>query len=166
MFRNIVKNPYNHLILCTLLLMILPYSASAVGVAVKPKKINIVAERGKTVTEKIVVSNIFNEALIYEIALDDYKNIITVNPKSIKLFPKESHIITLNIAARGYTKKTTFLSVVAHPLSGNDLKISSGVKIPFELNVKVNMFDRVMLAVFFVCLMLVIAIAQKKTTTQ
>lgn len=130
--------------------------AQAVGLAVKPTKIDMLAVWGQETTKDLLVANTTNEPAAYRVYPDEYENIISVNPKDFRLLPNESQIVSLSVKARNLISRTTNISIVAQPLSGGSLKISSGVKIPLVMTVKSDFWRRSVLALLVTACLAVI----------
>ena len=119
-----------------LLILFLPFAASAAGVEVTPARLEIQAETGKQMQEKITVSNPTVDVLLFDIYPDDFKDIISISPASFTLESGERKTVALSIAA---TKKerviTTYISVLAKPLADSRFSANTGVKIPLSISV-------------------------------
>lgn len=148
-----------------LLFLLFSQSALAVGVGVKPDKIDLNITAGKETQTEILVINVAEQPAIYEIYLDALEKNITISPNEFQLDPDATQIVKLNIKINSLGKFATNLSVVARPLSAGGLTAASGVKIPLTVTTSGIPLWWISLGIAFVGLVALLAIRKKVQKT-
>lgn len=139
--------------------------AHAVGVGVKPDKIDIDITIGKETETEILVINVSSQPAIYQIYPDALEKNITVSPNEFQLDPKGTQAVKVTIKINTPGKFATNLSVVARPLAAGGLVAASGVKIPITITTLGNIFWWGPLGILIVSLVVLFFIKKKLQKT-
>jgi hypothetical protein len=118
------------------LVLIVPVTAGAVGVAVNPAEVSIRAIVGEKTTARIKVSNPSTDVAVFEVYPDDLTTFIRIIPSSFTLESAAEKYVTIEVSAPQSGQVQTLLSVVARPLSGNAFAAGSGIKVPLNIVAK------------------------------
>ena len=133
--------------------------ASAVGVGVKPKEINLDIRAGKQTETEILVVNVSSEPAFYEVYPDALENKINLEPSNFRLEPDESQIVALKAKINTPGRFGTNLSIVARPVAASSFPAGSGVKVPISIIVSGLPFLGHILVVFSAaCLVLIFVV--------
>lgn len=128
-----------------LLLVLLPQSAGASGIAVSPAKLEIFAALGKSATSQMWVKNPGTEVQIFEVYADEFAEFLDVNPNSFTLEPQEQRSVAVRLNEKFWNHSRarsqilqTELSVLSLPLKDlpGGFTANAGVKIPVTLEVR------------------------------
>lgn len=144
-----------------LLSLLFSQSVQAVGVGVKPDKIDISITAGKETQTEILVMNVASQPAIYEIYPDALEKNITISPNEFQLDPNATQIVKVTVKINTPGKFATNLSVVARPLAVGGLAAASGVKIPVTITASGIPFWWIILGIVIVGLAISL-VARKK----
>lgn len=118
----------------SILFCFLPISAIlAVGIAVKPKEINLKVTLNKKTETEILIINVAKEPALYQVYPDALTEMIAVAPTDFKLEPNGNQIVTITIKAKKLGLFATNISAVARPLGAGGLPAAAGLKIPITI---------------------------------
>ncbi|OGY45104.1 MAG: hypothetical protein A2729_05455 [Candidatus Buchananbacteria bacterium RIFCSPHIGHO2_01_FULL_39_14] len=136
--------------------------AEAVGVAVKPKEINLAVAAGEKAKTEFLVINSTGEPAIYQVILDGQNSAIKIQPSEFLLASGQSQII--KIAARFFWPKnySGLISVIARPPGASGLITGSGVKLPIRIEVYGRPWILLSVSIIFCCLLIVFVVFLKK----
>ncbi|MDX9893399.1 MAG: hypothetical protein RB292_03200 [Patescibacteria group bacterium] len=127
-------------------------SVQAVGLGVKPKKLEVQARSWQTVQTEFLVMNVSQEPGLYQVYADGLENKINFEPTEFKLEPGSSQVVKLTVKSIAAGIYSTNISVVARPLGSGGLISASGVKLPLVLTItRLDWF--LVLAFGLVCLL-------------
>ena len=118
------------------LLVILSFSLTpvlAVGVAVKPKAIDLKVEVGQGKAVDILVANADDISAIYKIYAEGLSEIVTLEPSEFILEAAGTQVVKLTVKTKKPGIINTELYVVARPHGAGGLPTSSGIKIPLQI---------------------------------
>lgn len=124
-----IKRSISRLLLIVIFLLFGP-SAYAIGVGVKPEKINLDVKVGQNTKTEILVINVAPQPAIYQIYPDGLEKEITISPNAFQLDPNGTQIVQVAVQINTPGKFVTTLSIVARPLGAGGLTAASGVKMP------------------------------------
>jgi len=124
-------------ILFSALSLLLPFSAGAVGVAVRPAELEVQASVGKEALVRINVSNPSSDVAIFEVYPDEFEQLIKITPSSFTLESGSEQYVSVKITPATEGRMQTNLSVVGRPLSTGAFGAGSGVKLPLVVIAKV-----------------------------
>lgn len=110
-------------------------TALAIGIGVEPSFLDLELKVGQSKKTKILVYNISREAGIFQVFPDELQEWIKIEPDNFRLEAGEKKEAKITILPKKGGRKTTYLSVLAKPLDRKSFNVSSGIKIPLELNV-------------------------------
>lgn len=113
--------------------LLLPLAASAVGLAVRPPELNLVADMGGQTTVALTVENPSREVALIEIYTDELEKIVKVSPASFLLESGDKQRVEISVKPAEAGMFRTNISVVANPLSEIGFRASGGVKIPLVI---------------------------------
>ena len=113
--------------------LLIANSAGALGIGVKPDKLELEVKVGEIKEVEILVSNIGDKPTFYKVYPDDLEKSISVKPAEFRLEPNGSRKVRVNIEAKKQGNFNTNLSVVAYPPEARDLTTASGVKVPLTI---------------------------------
>ncbi len=111
-------------------------SALAIGIGTKPSFLDLELKVGQSKKTEILVYNISQEAGIFQVFPDELNDWIKIEPSDFRLEAGENREIKITILTKEEGKKVTNLSVLAKPLDRQSFSVSSGIKIPVQLNIK------------------------------
>ena len=137
-------------------------SSSAISVGVKPKELNLNISIGREIEAEILVFNAGEEAALYQILPDAYKNKISVEPVVFRLEPNGNQIIKVSVKTWRPGKFNTDLSVIARPLSAGGIPVVSGVKVPVIINASGAMLWFISAIILFFCFLGIHMVILKK----
>lgn len=143
--------------------MLFSQSAHAVGVGVKPDKIDLGIIVGKYTETEILVINVASQPAIYQIYPDGLEKNITVSPNEFQLDPQATQLVKVTVKINIPGKFATNLSVVARPLAAGGLSAASGVKIPITITTLGSLFWWIALGILIFSLV-VFFLVKKKTS--
>ncbi len=114
---------------------LVPTSAGATGIAVSPSKLVIQTGSEQASTAYFTVSNPNNQVQVFEIYVDNFQNLIRVDPPVFTLSPGgvKKVAIGVNPQSPGQGSQMTTISVLSYPLSGNGVQIAAGAKISLTI---------------------------------
>ena len=116
--------------------LLFAFPAGAVGVAVNPAEVNMVAVVGEATTVRIKVTNPSSDVAVFEVYPDDFAAVIKVSPSSFTLESGAEKYVTIEVTIPQSGQLSTVLSVVARPLASNAFQAGSGVKVPLSIIAK------------------------------
>ena len=111
------------------------FGARAAGVSVKPKELNVNAQFGKVVEAAVLITNVGDEPVLYQVYSDLYQKNIVISPTDFQLEAGGSREVAIKTKMWRNGKYDFNLSVVARPLNASGLIAATGVKIPIKLTV-------------------------------
>ncbi|MBZ9569644.1 hypothetical protein KJA16_01845 [Patescibacteria group bacterium] len=111
-------------------------SALAIGIGTKPSFLDLELKVGQPKKTEILVYNISQEAGIFQVFPDELNEWIEIEPNNFRLEAGENKKVKITVLAKEEGKKATNLSVLANPLDRQSFSVSSGIKIPMQLNVR------------------------------
>jgi len=126
--------------------------AQAVGVLVKPDRIDLTARPFQSQSVILLVSNPALEPAYYQISADDWSGRVRFNPSEFQLEAKGSQLVSATIKAPWHGSIRTQLSVVARPLGSAGLAAASGVKVPLTVSCPRGFWPAAVLIGLVVCL--------------
>lgn len=108
-------------------------SVFAIGIGVAPSVLDLETKLKSLTEAKILVYNLSDEPVIFEISVDELKNQIITEPDNFRLEAGEKKEVAVKISAKmeGITK--TNLSISAMSLDRKSFSVSSGIKIPVSI---------------------------------
>jgi hypothetical protein len=109
--------------------------ALAVGVVVKPSRLEISGRMLSPSAKEILVINNTAEPAIYKVYPDSYRSQISAAPAEFQLAGNESRIVNISAKFNWPGERRLNISVVGRPLGASELAAASGVKIPVTLTV-------------------------------
>ncbi|MFA5659727.1 MAG: hypothetical protein WC900_10655 [Oscillospiraceae bacterium] len=130
-------------------------SAQAVGIGVKPKKIDLNVVLGKEIKTEILIINVSDEPAMYQVYPDSLKQEIKVSPSDFTLDPSASQLVEIKVKMKSPGLFATNISAVARPLGSGGLVAASGVKIPFTASVSGWPVSWFIIGFIFVCFAIV-----------
>lgn len=139
-------------------------SVNAVGIGVKPKKLNLNINAGRETKTEMLIMNTGNEPALYKIYSDELKNKIKIYPADFRLEPDGTQIVNISVKMIIPGKYATNLSIIAKPLDANGLPALSGVKIPMGITV-FGYFKLAFLVFLIFCLLVIIVLKLKNNIT-
>lgn len=109
--------------------------AEAVGVGVRPQEIEIKSRVAEKTEARMWVTNTSNTPAIFSVTPDTLADWFKIAPNSFNLAggAAQEVIITLNPQIDGAF--ATYLSLVASPITLDDVKAGTGLKVPVQLNI-------------------------------
>jgi len=110
--------------------LIFPVSALAIGVAVRPARLDIQGISNSAARREILVSNPSKDVAIFDVYPDNFNSLIDIMPASFVLESGDQKKIYLSVKPGKSGRFATNISVVARPLSESAFNAASGVKIP------------------------------------
>jgi len=118
----------------------LPLLSFGAGLQISPSHLSITVSAGQEMMQKLVVANPTADVQIFEITADNYPDNIIPLPKSFTLESGARKTVIIKILSQGLLSQTnqkvvTDLSVVAKPLTADELTVGTGAKIPVEITV-------------------------------
>jgi len=140
------------------LTLLLGQSAFAVGVGVKPKKLDVSSKVGKEIKTELLIMNVDDQPAIYSIYPDAIKEQIIIEPNDFSLDANASKIVQLKIKTKNPGLFNTNISVVARPLGATGFAAGSGVKIPLTINSSGIPFLWLVVGILLVCLLAIFAV--------
>jgi len=114
-------------------LIIICNLVSAAGVLVDPSKLFIQATVKQEAKKILVVKNISESPLIYNLYSDELTDIITISPSIFRLEPEEEIKIAVVVKPKHQGVMSTNISVVAEDLDRRKFNAAAGIKIPLEI---------------------------------
>ena len=122
-----------HLIL--LVLMGLPLTALAVGIEVRPAKLELTSEQP---SNYLTVTNPTADVIIYEVYADDFGDLLEINPTSFTLEAGASRQVSITLSDKPEAKSgsllSTNLSILQKALADSRLQAQVGLKITLTIN--------------------------------
>ena len=110
-------------------------NVQAVSISVKPKEIALKTKVNQVVEKELLVTNISNEALVYQVYTDSLQNEIQFSPNNFRLESGENKIVKVRIKGKKTGLTKTQISLLAKPLGSSDFTILSGAKIDLTYEV-------------------------------
>ena len=127
------KKSYTILFLLAIAMLIIPNATEALGIGVKPDKIDLEVKVGEIKEAKILVSNIGDKPAFYKVYPDSLDKEVTIKPTEFRLEPNGSQWVSINAEFKQQGNFNTSLSVVAYPPEAKSLTTASGVKVPLTI---------------------------------
>lgn len=135
----------------------------AVGIAVKPKEINLNVTVGRQTETEILVINISEEPAMYQVYPDALLEVITVTPADFRLEPNGNQIVNIIVKAKKPGRFATNISAIARPVGAGGLPTASGVKVPITIIASGILLWRLILGIFVgICLLIIFIVKLKK----
>lgn len=157
------------IIIVAIFCLLLGSSAQAVGIGVKPKKLDLNVTVGKEVETEILVINVSPEPAMYQIYSDSLTEIIDISPADFQLDAQANQLVKIKIRAKTSGLFATNISAVARSLGGSGLTAGSGIKIPITIDSSgISIWWIILGLLFVVCLIMifiVILLYKKKGNT-
>ena len=108
---------------------------SAVGIGIKPIRLDLNVSLGKEVKTEILVINVSDEPAVYQLRPDSFVGEIKISPDSFILQPAENQLVEVAVKMRSSGLFLTNISAVARPLGGSGgFSAGSGIKIPITIS--------------------------------
>ena len=143
-------------IIVAIICLLFGISAQAVGIGVKPQKLDLSVKVGKVTKTEILIMNVASQPAMYQIYPDSLSEEITVSPSDFKLNPNANQIVEIEIKIKRPGLFATNISAVARPLGSGGLVTGSGVKIPITINANgLPVLWIVLMVLLVVCLILI-----------
>ena len=124
------KKSYSILFLLAIAMLIIPNATEALGIGVKPDRLDLEVKVGEEKEAKILVSNIGDKPAFYKVYPDSLEKEVIIKPTEFRLEPNGSQSIKVNVLMKKQGNFSTSLSVVAYPPEARSLTMASGVKLP------------------------------------
>lgn len=117
-------------------LLHLPFVAAAAGISVSPSSL----EFSKTnQAQQLVVTNPTSDVQIFEVSVNEFKNLIAINPASFTLEAGANRQVEIKLENNSQLNNqvmVTNLSVLGRPLLEERFEVNTGVKIPLTVNLE------------------------------
>ncbi|MFA6304223.1 MAG: hypothetical protein WCV73_03845 [Patescibacteria group bacterium] len=107
----------------------------AAGVAVNPDKLNFDLAAGQEQTKSVVVENISDRPVLYNIYVDELADQIYLAPANFRLEVGQKRQVKVKANPRHKGLFATNLSIVVTDLDRRTFNVSTGVKVPITLQV-------------------------------
>lgn len=114
-------------------LVFFPTPLGATGILVTPSKLFVQTTVKKAVAKELVIKNISQGPLIYNLYSDELSEMITINPSIFRLEPTEEQKIKITIKPTITGTLITNISIVAQEIDRRKFNADAGVKIPLEI---------------------------------
>lgn len=108
---------------------------AAAGLSVKPDHLNFVMNATQEETKSIVVENISDRPVIYNLYVDEMEDQIFLAPANFRLEVNEKRQVKVKASPRTPGLFATNLSIVTQDLDRRAFNVATGVKVPVTLQV-------------------------------
>lgn len=105
----------------------------AVGIAIQPERLRLVAAWGQATAGEIVVRNPALQPAMYQLASALPTTQLQIQPSSFRLDPGGSQLVVVAYRARHLARRQAALDVLARPLATTGIGVASGVRYPLTL---------------------------------
>ena len=110
-------------------------TALAAGVSVKPDKLSFIIRAGEEEEKSVVVENISDRPVIYNLYVDEMEDQIFLAPANFRLEVGEKRQVKVKASPRAAGLFATNLSIVTQDLDRRTFNVATGVKVPLTLQV-------------------------------
>jgi|SRR3989344_3363498 len=122
-------------LILSLSLLLSVYPVLAAGVSVKPSKLNFTLKANQEETQSLVVENISDKPVIYNLYVDELDDQIYLAPANFRLEVGQKRQIKVKVSPRTAGLFATNLSIVTQDLDRRVFNVAIGVKIPIILQI-------------------------------
>lgn len=129
--------------------------AQAVGVGVKPTRLDLSVKAGQELVTEFLVINVAEVPAMYQVYPDAMIDEIKVDPADFQLEPGSNKIVKIKVEIKNPGRFSTNISVVARPLGAGGLVAASGVKVPIEIVSSGIPFGGIILGLLAICLVVI-----------
>lgn len=110
-----------------------PLSLHAIGASVQPSKVEVSGFEGERIVEHVTVSNPSGHVALFDVSIDEWTEFVSVKPQSFTLQAGENRLVELAADLPSSGTYTTYVSIVARPLSDSVFQAGTGLKVPITL---------------------------------
>jgi len=114
--------------------LIVGQSVQAVGVGVKPKRIDLQVKAGKATNTEFLVMNVDEKPALYQIYPDALEKAIEIAPTDFLLDAQASQLVKVQVKIKTPGLFSTNISIVARPLEASGFSAASGIKLPITIS--------------------------------
>lgn len=125
----------NLIFLALFLFHVFCFQAEAAGVSVHPDKLNYIMEAKTEITKSIVVENISDRPVIYNLYVDEMEDQLFLAPANFRLEVGEKRQVKIKASPAYSGVFATNLSIVTQDLDRRTFNVATGVKVPIVLQV-------------------------------
>src|SRR3989344_2279981 len=121
--------------ICVAMVLLLPQEAGAIGLAVKPRSLEVqqaIVGHGEA---QLLVTNSTAEAAVYQVYPDAQQQNISITPTDFRLEAGESALVIIETHFALPARYQFDISIVARPLEVTSIRTASGVKVPLVVRI-------------------------------
>ncbi len=108
----------------------------AVGVGVRPQEIELKGRVAEMITARLWVTNASSVPGLFTVTADSLSSWFQIRPSAFNLAGRAAQEVTVSVLPETDGAFATFLSLVASPISRDEVKAGTGIKIPVTLSIR------------------------------